>query len=167
MPNKITYDADDIISFINFESNDDKEIMKDIISVFMKVASKGISEEKIVKIPYIGTFQKNIFRTRFNKAKAEFKELRGTLDKEEYKKEVVRLRKEIKNAVKEEKSLDLELRRLRRKYRKEWEFMFEKLGQTLADRYIYFKYGNCYKIVPFDEDVEYALQEIWKLENET
>lgn len=163
MVNKETYNNDDIISLINFESEDDKQIMRDIISLFMSDASKAIAKEKIVKIPYIGTVQKNIFRSRFNKAKTEFKELRGTLEKEEYKAEILRIRKNIKEQVKKEKENDVELRKLRRSNRKEWEFLCEKINQEYADNYIYFKYGNCYSIVPFDEDVEYALQELWRM----
>lgn len=163
MVNKETYSTDDIISLIEFESKDDAEIMRDIISLFMSDASKAIAKEKIVKIPYIGTVQKNIFRSRFNKAKTEFKELRGTLEKEEYKAEILRIRRNIKEQVKKEKENDVELRKLRRSYRKEWEFLCEKINQEYADNYIYFKYGNCYSIVPFDEDVEYALQELWRM----
>ena len=153
MVNKETYNNDDIISLIKFESEDDKQIMRDIISLFMSDASKAIAKEKIVKIPYIGTVQKNIFRSRFNKAKTEFKELRGTL----------RIRRNIREQVKKEKENDVELRKLRRTNRKEWEFLCEKINQEYADNYIYFKYGNCYSIVPFDEDVEYALQELWRM----
>lgn len=163
MVNKETYNNDDIISLINFESEDDKQIMRDIISLFMSDASKAIAKEKIVKIPYIGTVQKNIFRSRFNKAKTEFKELRGTLEKEEYKAEILRIRRNIREQVKKEKENDVELRKLRRTNRKEWEFLCEKINQEYADNYIYFKYGNCYSIVPFDEDVEYALQELWRM----
>ena len=163
MVNKETYNNDDIISLIKFESEDDKQIMRDIISLFMSDASKAIAKEKIVKIPYIGTVQKNIFRSRFNKAKTEFKELRGTLEKEEYKAEILRIRRNIREQVKKEKENDVELRKLRRKYRKQWEFLCEKINQEYADNYIYFKYGNCYSIVPFDEDVEYALQELWRM----
>lgn len=163
MVNKETYNNDDIISLINFESEDDKQIMRDIISLFMSDASKAIAKEKIVKIPYIGTVQKNIFRSRFNKAKTEFKELRGTLEKEEYKAEILRIRRNIREQVEKEKKNDVELRKLRRSYRKEWEFLCEKINQEYADNYIYFKYGNCYSIVPFDEDVEYALQELWRM----
>lgn len=163
MVNKETYNNDDIISLIKFESEDDKQIMRDIISLFMYDASKAIAKEKIVKIPYIGTVQKNIFRSRFNKAKTEFKELRGTLEKEEYKAEILRIRRNIREQVKKEKENDVELRKLRRSNRKEWEFLCEKINQEYADNYIYFKYGNCYSIVPFDEDVEYALQELWRM----
>lgn len=163
MVNKETYNNDDIISLIKFESEDDKQIMRDIISLFMSDASKAVAKEKIVKIPYIGTVQKNIFRSRFNKAKTEFKELRGTLEKEEYKAEILRIRRNIREQVKKEKENDVELRKLRRTNRKEWEFLCEKINQEYADNYIYFKYGNCYSIVPFDEDVEYALQELWRM----
>ena len=163
MVNKETYNNDDIISLIKFESEDDKQIMRDIISLFMSDASKAIAKEKIVKIPYIGTVQKNIFRSRFNKAKTEFKELRGTLEKEEYKAEILRIRRSIREQVEKEKKNDVELRKLRRSNRKEWEFLCEKINQEYADNYIYFKYGNCYSIVPFDEDVEYDLQELWRM----
>lgn len=163
MVNKETYNNDDIISLINFESEDDKQIMRDIISLFMSDASKAIAKEKIVKIPYIGTIQKNIFRTRFNEAKSTFKDIREKLSKEEYKQYIIELRKTLRKQVKEEKKNDVELRKLRRKYRKQWEFLCEKINQEYADNYIYFKYGNCYSIIPFDEDVEYALQELWRM----
>ena len=164
--NKETFDNDDIISQITSVSTEDKEIIRDIISLFMKDASAAIKEEKSFKLPYIGTFQKNIFRSRFNSAKKGFKELRGRVTKEEYKKEVIQIRKRIREELRDEQKKTELLRKLRKQHKKEYEIIFTKRGPKYADDYLYFTYA-AWDVVPFDEDVEYALQELWRLENET
>ena len=52
------------------------------------------------------------------------------------------------------------MRKARIRYKKEYEKLYVNCGKAYAEMWIFSK--CCFKIVPFDEDVEFALQEIWR-----
>lgn len=159
------YGKEDIINMMDFESDMDKEITSDIISLLTVECAKGIRDNKIVQIPYIGNIRKDAFYKEFQTHKPFLHDIRQERTKEQYKEYIKELQDSIRKKVRTEDQLNVEIRKCRLKNKVDYEKLYKMCGKAYAEMWIFAK--CCFRIIPFDEDVEFALQQIWKEENET
>ena len=157
------YKQADIIDLID-ASDIDKDLISDIVSVFDIEAANGIKNNKVVKIPYVGNIRKSLYVEEFNKKKKLLHLARKYKTKEEYREFAREVAIESREAAEKRDRLGVLIRNARRVYKKQYEKLYITCGKSYAEMWVFCK--CCFHIVPFDEDVEFALQEIWRKENE-
>lgn len=94
-------DINNILDDIGFQG-DDRILCKSIIESLEKEASINIRKDKCVAIPYIGTIQKNWYRSKLISHYKDFKEARKTMTREEYKEYTAKVMEEEKQKHYEE-----------------------------------------------------------------
>ena len=86
--NKLEYeekDINDILSDIDFKTEDDKLLMKDVISNLESVVAEEVKNGKCVQIPYIGSVRKNPLKETLEKNRTNFRIAAKSLSKEGFK----------------------------------------------------------------------------------
>lgn len=159
------YNQKDVIESLNYSSPVERDILNDIISLFTSEAASGIENNKIVQIPYLFNIRKNLTQQEFSKKKKLLHLARSFKTKSEYKNFAKQVYNEAKEEAYRKDRLNVMIRRAKQRFKKKYELLVVKCGKEYADAWILSR--CCFKIIPFDEDVEFALQKIWEEENET
>lgn len=166
LPKDITvYKLDDIVKLVNYDSPVKEEVLKDIMKMFYEDAGKAIVNNKIISIPYIGNLRKNIAYDEFKKKKLAIKIAKNYMNREDLIEYIKECRREAKAIAKHKDRLNVIKRQNVLANRKKYERLILKCGKAYADMFILSI--SCFNVVPFDQDVEDAWQELYRLENET
>ena len=165
LPKDITvYKRDDIIKLIGYDSPVKEEVMKEIITQFDNEMGDAILANKIISIPYIGNLRKNNAKLEFNKKKAAISIAKKYMSKEDLIEYIKECRRESKEIAAKKDRLNVIIRQNILNNRKKYERLILKCGKAYADMFILSI--SCFDVVPFDQDIEDAWQEIWRLEDE-
>ena len=159
------YNKNAILNELKFTSPVEESILNDIITLYDKEIGEAIKRHLVVQIPYIGSIRKSRFYEEFSKKKTLLHLSRKYKTKEEYKEFAREVAKEAYKTANEKDRKGVIIRKIRGQNKKEYETLCKKIGKAYADMYIFAK--SSFKVIPFDEDIEAALQEIWIIENET
>lgn len=144
----------DILSEINFDSEDDKLLCESIIDSIENAIFNGVRDGLVVSIPFIGCLRKDPIKEKI-KANAEtFKEIRKCTNKEQYKKYVSDFVGEARNNQKKEDKLKSLLTKIRQKNKKKYDQYYIQIGRYYAELYLKAIYWM--DEVPFDEEVQAA-----------
>lgn len=154
----------DIISEIDFKTEEEALVCESIIHSLEKYAADNLKKDKAVQLPYIGVVRKNIVKREFLKSRSELKTLRKQNDKETYR-EIVR--QKVLDLKKKQKELDdkkLQINKLITTYKKEYEYYYKHVGPAYANMFIFGK--TLFKEVPFDKEVQKMYDELSKKNKE-
>lgn len=165
LPKVDVYKRADIINMIEGLSPVEEDVMSDIIAQFDSDMGVGLAQNKIVSIPYIGNLRKNNTRIEFTKKKFLLKIAKRYMSKEDLKEYAKELYKEARKIAEDKDRLRVIIRQNIINNRKKYERLILKSGKVYADMFILSI--SCFSVIPFDQDVEDAWQEIFKLEDET
>lgn len=161
----IVHKIDDIVKLIGYDSPVKEDVIKEIITQYDNEIASAIVANKIVSIPYIGNFRKNNAKIEFNKKKAAIAIAKKYMSKEDLIEFIKECRRESKEIAKKKDRLNVIMRQNILNNRKKYEKLILRCGKEYADMFILSI--SCFNVVPFDQDVEDAWQELYRLEDET
>lgn len=156
-------DTNDIISEIEFDTEDDMLICTDIIRSLEQYAAKNIKDDKTVQLPYIGSVRKDPVKKMFKEQKKELKAIRKQCDKDTYRQIV---KDKVNSIIKQQESLEyryIQCEQLKRLYKKEYEHNCKTKGEAYANMIIYSK--TLFEYVPFDMEVQKMYEELMDKDN--
>ena len=159
--NKLEYeekDINDILSDINFETEDDKLLMKDVISNLESVVAEEVKNGKCVQIPYIGSVRKNPLKETLEKNRTNFRIAAKSLSKEGFKEHCSLVFKKKKDELRIQDYEKAKLKQIRKRHQKEFEQLYINIGPAYANMYIFSK--TLMKAVDFNEEFEDKIQEL-------
>ena len=159
--NKLEYeevDINDILNDIHFETEDDKLLMKDIISNLESVVAEEIKNGKCVQIPYIGSLRKNPLKETLEKNRTNFRIAAKSLSKEGFKEHCSLVFKKKKDELRIQDYEKAKLKQIRKRHQKEFEQLYIDIGPAYANMYIFSK--TLMKAVDFNEEFEDKIQEL-------
>ena len=165
LPNVTVYKRDDIIKLINGISPVEECMIRDIITEYDKEMGEAIVDNKIVSVPYIGKFKKNQTKIEFNKKKHLLKIAKRYMSREDLKEYAKECYIEARKIAENKDRLRKIIRENIINNRKKYERLILKCGKSYADMFILSI--TLLNPVQFNQDVEDAWQEIWRLEDET
>ena len=159
--NKLEYeevDINDILNDIHFETEDDKLLMKDIISNLESVVAEEIKNGKCVQIPYIGSLRKNPLKETLEKNRTNFRIAAKALSKEGFKEHCSLVFKKKKDELRIQDYEKAKLKQIRKRNQKAFEQLYIDIGPAYANMYIFSK--TLMKAVDFNEEFEDKIQEL-------
>lgn len=159
--NKLEYEEiniDDILNDIHFEKEDDKLLMKDIISNLEFVIAEEIKNGKCVQIPYIGSLRKNPLKETLEQNRTNFRIAAKSLSKEGFKEHCSLVFKKKKDELRIQDYNKTKLKQMRKRHQKEFEQLYVNIGPAYANMYIFSK--TLMKAVDFNEEFENKIQEL-------
>lgn len=159
--NKLEYeevDVNDILNDIHFETEDDKLLMKDIISNLESVVAKEVKNGKCVQIPYIGSLRKNPLKETLEKNRTNFRIAAKSLSKEGFKEHCSLVFKKKKDELRIRDYEKAKLKQIRKRHQKEFEQLYVEIGSAYANMYIFSK--TLMRAVEFNEEFEDKIQEL-------
>ena len=159
--NKLEYeevDINNILDDIHFETEDDKLLMKDIISNLESVVAEEIKNGKCVQIPYIGSLRKNPLKETLEKNRTNFRIAAKSLSKEGFKEHCSLVFKKKKDELRIQDYKKAKLKQIRKRHQKEFEQLYINIGPAYANMYIFSK--TLMKAVEFNEEFEDKIQEL-------
>ena len=159
--NKLEYeekDINDILSDISFEIEDDKLLMKDVISNLESVVAEEVKNGKCVQIPYIGSVRKNPLKETLEKNRTNFRIAAKSLSKEGFKEHCSLIFKQKKDELRIQDYEKSKVKQIRKRHRKEFERLYVDIGPAYANMYI--KSKMMLAPVLFDEEFEERYQEL-------
>lgn len=145
-------DFNDIISEIDFKTEEDKILCESIIDHIEHNIANGLKEMKIVQLPYIGTLRIDPIKKQIKENKDVFKVARHNMTKHEYKEYVKGYVNDIREKQEQKDSNKLILRKIRINNKKRYEKYYKTLGKSYAEAFIY-----CISImtyVPYDKEFD-------------
>lgn len=159
--NIATKELNTIIDEIDI-SYEDKILLESIIDNLETTAYSKFKEDKAIKIPYIANFRPNLTKRRFKERSKELREIRRNNTKEEYKRKVGEIYKEIKKQVESERISNNIHKYNIKGLQKEYESKAILYGVNFAR--IWFRLISSPKVVMFDRDVEYQYKLLYEKE---
>lgn len=159
--NKLEYeevDIDNVLKDIHFETEDDKLLMKDIISNLESVVAEEIKNGKCVQIPYIGSLRKNPLKETLEKNRTNFRIAAKALSKEGFKEHCSLVFKKKKDELRIQDYEKAKLKQIRKRHQKEFEQLYINIGPAYANMYIFSK--TLMRAVEFNEEFEDKIQEL-------
>ena len=126
----------DILSEIDFDSDDDKLICETIIDSMENSIFENVKNGLVVSIPFIGCLRKDPIKEKIKAHGEKFKEIRKYTNKEQYKKYVSDFITEIKINQKKEDKLKSILTKIRQKNKKKYEQYYIQIGRYYAELYL-------------------------------
>lgn len=148
----------DIIDELMFDTEQERDIVSDIIKSLENSAAKFIKEHKVVQLPYIGCVRINPIINELKETKKNFSVLRKSLGKEKYREYVADCITDIHKKQENIDYLKAKFVRLKQNNKKTYENYFVKFGRAYADMYIFALY-NLVEI-PFDLEWEEHYQSL-------
>lgn len=148
----------DIINSIGFKSEEDKLMCEVIITNLEKYAAENIKQSKTVNIPYIGCIRKSPLREAIVSHRFDFKKARLSMSKEEYKDYVRQSIDKLKKEERRKNNLKRELYKIQKINHKQYNKLYESVGKTYADFYIFAIY--CLTPVEHNEEFEELYREL-------
>ena len=156
----LTKDCQEVISEMEFESEEDRILCLDIIENLEHHAAEEMKADKAVQIPYIGSFKRNRMYEKIGKHRDEFKLFRSTHNVTEYKEFAGGIVGEIVKELDEIDEKRVEFVRMKQRARKLYQRIYLTKGKDAAHKIIEALLRM--KPIPFDQEVEDYWQEIYK-----
>jgi len=150
----------DIISEIDFDTEDDMLLCDAIIDNLEKDISDGVKNNKCVQIPFIGCIRVNPVKREFSKYKKNFSVIRNSVTKEQYQNYVKNYIVDIRKKQSEKDKLRLIFYKLKRHNKKKYNYYYQRFGRNYAELFILSIYWL--KEIPFDAEWEIKYQELKK-----
>ena len=148
----------DILEDINFKSEDDKLLCKDIIMHLETTAAQEIMNDKCVQLPYIGSVRKNPLKKVLEENRSSFKLAAKVMSKEQAKEYYASVFQEKKDELREEAYRKAKLKEVRNKYKKQYEQYFTHIGPEYAELFILTR--TMFQAVEFDQEFEDKMREL-------
>lgn len=148
----------DILSELDFKDEEEALLCESIMSNLEKSIADGISNMKVVQLPFIGTLRINPVRRQLSNSSKAFHIARTHLTKEEYKQHVGSYVIDLK-----EKQAKLDRERLliikiKRNNKIKYNELFKKFGKAHAEMYIYAV--RLMEEIPFNSEWEEQYQKL-------
>ena len=147
----IVKDKDILINEIDF-TDKERLLCSSIIDNLEQQANDAILDGQCVSIPFLGTIQKNWYRSKVISHYKEFKQVRETLPKEAY---IEYVREVMQNELKEHKEEEAKVKQLNRYKRKvlpKYLELVNKYGVAYANAWLVTR--QKFEVVEFDEEIE-------------
>lgn len=147
----IVKDKEILINEIDFTERE-KLLCSSIIDNLEKQANEDIIAGKCISIPFLGTIQKNWYKSKVISHYKDFKQARQTLSKEEYLEYV---RQTMESEIKEHNDAENKIKKnnkFKRKVLPQYMKLVKDRGVAYANAWL--KTRQCFEVVEFDEEIE-------------
>lgn len=149
---------DDILEDINFDSEDEKLLCKDIIISIENFAAQKVLDKEVVSIPHIGAVWMNPFKEIFIERKNEIDALKD--EPKETKIEFIRnIYRTEEGKLKQTNYIQARRSHIKKANKKLYEKLFAEQGMEVAEKMI--DVISRFKIIEFNEEVEEVIQELY------
>lgn len=153
----ICYEADDIIERLDFKSEEEALICRDIVNSVESIAAEFLKEQKPAFLPFVGTMSLAYGRLEVYKKKGEFYKMRkdvrlNIITKEEYKVKCAKIINDSENNKERNQEYLENLRTVRAFNQNNYRFIIHTKGLKAAEKYI--ETLASFKVVEFDQEVE-------------
>lgn len=142
----------DILDDLKFKFEDERLLCDSIIADIEKTAAHHILHGKIAQLPLIGNMRKSPVREVINKNKSNFKIARSHMTKQQYKEYVGDIVVDFKKEQEKKDNDKKRLRKLKSRYKKDYDNYVKQLGIEYANMFIYSR--TLFKEIPFDVEVQ-------------
>lgn len=147
----IVKDKDILLNEIDF-TNKERLLCSAIIDNLEKQASKEIISGKCVSIPFLGTIQKNWYKSKVISHYKDFKQARNTLSKDEYKEYVRQTMEEEIKIHNDEEAKIKKFNKFKRSVLPQYLKLMNKHGVAYANAWLVTR--QKFEVVEFDEEIE-------------
>lgn len=148
----------DILSEIDFNSEDDKLVCESIIDSLENTVFDSVKNGLTVSIPFIGCLRKDPIKEVIQANKEQFKNVRKISDKTKYKQYVSDFISNAKDEQKNKDRIKFVTNKIRQKNKKKYEEYYIKLGRSYAE--LFLKSIFWLEDIPFDAEVQEAYDNI-------
>lgn len=153
-------DIDNILEELNYVEQNDKLLCRSIIDSLENEAAKQLLDGKCVALPYIGNIRRSPLKMAMISHYKDFKQKRTELTKTEYKEYCKKVMTEEKRNIQNNEIKKRKLNTLKRKHLPKWIEYEKRFGATYANVWLFSI--TKFTVIEFDEDVEEAIQSIYK-----
>lgn len=153
----------DILADIDFDSQDDFNICKDIISQLESKGAEILKEGKTVALPYIGRLRKPLIKQEYLKNRNLLKVARSVMTKEDYNEYKKETYKECASKIISQDNLKKLRKRVIALNRKKYIQKYNLFGEVIAN--IWIESILWLKPVEFNQEIQDVFDEIESNEN--
>lgn len=151
--------TDDILDNLDFNTDEEKLLCKDIILHLETTAAEEIKNNKCVQLPFIGSLRKNPLKQVVEDNRANFRKIARTNSKEEAKIKFAAVFKAKKDELRKEDYYKAKLKEVRNRNKTRYEQYFTHIGPAYAQMFLVSRLN--FTMVEFDKELENKLQELY------
>lgn len=148
----------DVVPLMNLPTDEDNQIMLDIVKNLEECIYVGIRDNKVVAIPYIGMLGKNEVNTEIKKGKDLINFSRKHMTREEFKYFMQDYVAECAERVRLKREYLTQMRKVRIAQKDKYDKLLERFGKSYAEAWLFS--WSMLDYVPFNQDIEDAYQSL-------
>lgn len=148
----------DIVADMQLPTDEDAQIMLDIVKNLEECIYDGIKNNKVVAIPYIGMLGKNEVNEEIKRGKALINFSRKHMTREEFRYFMQDYVAECRDRVALKRQYLTQMRNVRITQKDKYNKLLERFGKVYAETWLFA--WSMLDYVPFNQDVEDAYQSL-------
>ena len=146
----------DIVADMQLPTDEDAQIMLDIVKNLEECIYDGIKNNKVVAIPYIGMLGKNEVAVELKSERTLIALSRHHMTREDFKQFYRELKEECAERVRIKRQYLTYMRKVRIEQKSKYEKLLTRFGKVYAETWLFA--WSMLDYVPFNQDVEDAYQ---------